>query len=180
MLGDRLTGFLLALFLLALTGMAWWRPEVLLRAGVLLGMLFALGWFFAGSAQTRSAPGILLPALLLTAGWVFSGVGANAALRGSILVGVLVVAAAVTFATMLSPRLGGWIHERWLAGAQPIAWCVSRLLLALIYYIVLTPMGLIMRFSGRDILGRRCGGGAESSWFEREEHPGLERYFRQY
>jgi hypothetical protein len=37
----------------------------------------------------------------------------------------------------------------------PVGWTVSRLLLAAVFYGVLTPVGLAFRLAGRDVLGLR-------------------------
>ncbi len=64
--------------------------------------------------------------------------------------------------------------------AFPIGWVISHLLLALIYYLVLTPIGLILKISGRDPLGRRLDPTASSYWVPLTEIKDAKRYFRQF
>jgi ABC-type uncharacterized transport system permease subunit len=51
-----------------------------------------------------------------------------------------------------------------LVGAVPIAWAVSHLVLVTIFYLVLTPIGLIMRLFGHDPLNARFDPDAKSYW----------------
>ena len=59
----------------------------------------------------------------------------------------------------------------------PVGWVVSSAVLAVIYYAVLTPIGLILRVCGHDPLQRRP---AATYWHKRPapRHPA--GYFRQY
>jgi hypothetical protein len=62
----------------------------------------------------------------------------------------------------------------------PIGWGASHLLLALIYYVVLTPIGLFRRFTANDPMGRHFDRGAETYWAPCETEEGTERYFKQF
>jgi len=68
----------------------------------------------------------------------------------------------------------------WTAATAPIGRAVSVLLLAITYYGVVTPIGLLMRLLGRDRLKRRFDGATGSYWIERDPGPvDPRRYFRQ-
>mgnify|MGYP001395189254 FL=1 len=62
----------------------------------------------------------------------------------------------------------------------PIGIVVSHLLIAAVYYLVITPIGLLLRLRGRDAMKRRFPGGEESYWVERETVEDQGRYFRQF
>ena len=65
--------------------------------------------------------------------------------------------------------------------AWPIGFVVSHVVLAAVYYLVLTPTGLLMRLFGYDPMRRRFDREATSYWTEREataKDP--KRYFRQF
>ncbi len=61
----------------------------------------------------------------------------------------------------------------------PIGFVVSRVLLALVYYLALTPIGLTMRLFRYDPLARRFDRGASSYWTPRQAPPTPESYFNQ-
>ena len=77
----------------------------------------------------------------------------------------------------LPASLGLWVYKAWTAVAFVIGTAVSNVILALIYYGMVTPMGLGLRLRGRDALRlRRPEGGtywvpvripSDKSYFER-------------
>jgi len=65
--------------------------------------------------------------------------------------------------------------------AWPIGFVVSHVILALVYYLVMTPIGVLMRLFGYDPMTRRGDRAGESRWVERaESERGPESYFRQF
>jgi multisubunit Na+/H+ antiporter MnhG subunit len=65
--------------------------------------------------------------------------------------------------------------------AWPIGFVVSHVVLALVYYLVMTPIGLAMRVVGYDPMNRRRDVSDESTWVERDSGTrGPESYFRQF
>jgi hypothetical protein len=61
--------------------------------------------------------------------------------------------------------------------AFPIGWVVSHLVLALLFYGVLTPLGLFFRAIGRDPLSRNYDLEAVSYWLPRCQPEDVRRYF---
>ena len=51
--------------------------------------------------------------------------------------------------------------------AHAIGWFNTRVILILVYYLILTPIGLLMRVFGKDILDQRLDGDASSYWIKR-------------
>lgn len=100
-----------------------------------------------------------------------SGVAAGAAWS----VGVLVPAigwAAPWFLRMV------YLGMAWLT--FPIGLVVSFVILAAVYYAVLTPIGLLMRWFGCDPMCRRRHTDAASYWASRKPAGDVRRYFRQF
>jgi hypothetical protein len=62
----------------------------------------------------------------------------------------------------------------------PIGFVASYVILAVIYYLVLTPTGLILRLRGHDPMQRRFDRNVRTYWTPREEEDAHERYFRQF
>jgi hypothetical protein len=61
----------------------------------------------------------------------------------------------------------------------PIGWVVSHVILAIVYYAVLTPIALLLRLFKYDPLTRRMDRGASTYWKPVSTSP-IERYFRQH
>jgi len=65
--------------------------------------------------------------------------------------------------------------------AWPIGFVVSHVVLAVVYYLVLTPIGLLTRLFGYDSMKRTFDGEVASYWVERSpETADPKRYFRQF
>ena len=82
-------------------------------------------------------------------------------------------------ATVFSPSLL-WVYRCWMAATVPVGVCLQVLLLCVFFYVVLTPVALVMRMLGRDPLARRFDGSAPSHWIPCRHHGDPRRYFRQY
>ena len=78
------------------------------------------------------------------------------------------------------PNLVRPIYVGWLVAAFPIGWTVSHVSLAVVYYLILTPLGLVSRLFGRDRLALRPKSGERTHWSALGEPPDVRRYFRQY
>ncbi len=62
----------------------------------------------------------------------------------------------------------------------PIGFVISHTVLAIVYYLVLTPIGLILRLCGRDPLQRRRNPQAQTYWVPHVPTTDVRRYFRQF
>jgi hypothetical protein len=62
----------------------------------------------------------------------------------------------------------------------PIGFVVSHVLIATIYFLVITPIGLVFRLLGRDVLGRRLEPGRATYWHERGPQRPAASYFKLY
>src|SRR5437763_14449096 len=68
---------------------------------------------------------------------------------------------------LLLPAPARAFHNAWMRFASALGYVNSRVLLTLMYYLVLTPYGFVMRLAGRDPLRRR-GKAGESYWIDRK------------
>ena len=64
--------------------------------------------------------------------------------------------------------------------ALPVGYLLSYLMLGALFYLLITPVGLLFRIIGRDPLQRRFEPEAESYWIPPGPRPPRERYFRQF
>ncbi len=89
------------------------------------------------------------------------------------------VGAGLLFVYLIAPPSRKLIYLAWMYAVFPIGWAVSHLLLALIYYLVLTPIGLLMRVLGHDAMKQKFDRQAPTYW-EQHRPAERERYFRQF
>ena len=81
----------------------------------------------------------------------------------------------ITKPDWLKPVFVGLMVATW-----PIGWVVSHLALGLLFYGVITPIGLVMRFMGRDPMTRRFDRSAATYWETYNPDRGVSRYLRQF
>jgi hypothetical protein len=91
-----------------------------------------------------------------------------------------VAAGVVGVVGLILPRLVLPVYVVMMALALPIGMVVSTVLLAVIYYLVVTPIGLVARVVGYDPMARRLDPKAATYWIERDPNVEARRYFRQY
>jgi hypothetical protein len=69
----------------------------------------------------------------------------------------------------------------WMRLAFIIEWLVTRLIMAGMFYLVLTPMGLIIKLSGKDLLDRKIERDKGSYWKKNTSRPfDLKTYEKQF
>ena len=78
------------------------------------------------------------------------------------------------------PREAYIVAKAVLFRIQPIGWLISHATLGLVFYLVLTPIGLVMRALGHDPMRRGFDREAESYWIKENPHRNLAGYFRQF
>ena len=130
-----------------------WKPDrATLRR---FGLSLAVGGIVAG-AVSAGWPGWLPAPLLL---WSLATVA-----------GVL---------ALLIPAALRLLHNALWGVTFAVFWLLGAIVLALIYYGLLTPIGLALRLTGRDPIARRLEPDADSYWRPLKQ-PGLSDYFKQF
>lgn len=78
-------------------------------------------------------------------------------------------AGVVLFAlSRISYRLMKPIHIGWMTLAFALGWLNTRLLLGLFFFLILTPIGVLMRLFGKDLLDQRIDRSATTYWKKRD------------
>lgn len=70
------------------------------------------------------------------------------------------------------PRSLAYVHRIWMAAGEVLGWINTRVLLCLIFYALVTPMGIIMRWLGRDPMRRGFEPGVETYRVLKPSRPG--------
>lgn len=90
------------------------------------------------------------------------------------------VGAILALAYYAVPGLRRPMFVGWMYAAYPIGYVVSHVLLGLVYFGVVTPIGLLMRAMGHDPMARRFDRSAPTYWVARERVSDVKRYFKQF
>ncbi len=126
--------------------------------------------------ELRQFAGIWFPAFWLAVASLlyFVAAGPRAAVAGAV-AGLAVGAIGVRRPAFMHP-----IYLAWMYAAYPIGFVISHLLLGLIFYGVVTPVGLVMKLVGYDPLQRRLRTGESSYWTRSATVADNTQYFRQF
>lgn len=63
------------------------------------------------------------------------------------------------------------LYIGWMKFAFALGWLNTRILLTVFYYLVITPIGLVIRLTGKDLLSRKLDRNAPSYWIRRAPAP---------
>jgi hypothetical protein len=114
------------------------------------------------NAQARKSALLVAAVLLGIAAWnLYRG-------RTTVVLVFGASGAALVVAGLLVPPAARAFHTAWMRFAAALGHVNSRVLLTLVYYLVVTPYGVVTRLVGRDPLRRRGPGTGESHWVERK------------
>jgi hypothetical protein len=102
--------------------------------------------------------------------------------RGQHQIGIAVAAMAVVVGVtgLIRPTAVRWVYVVATVLAFPIGWVVSQIMLAIMFYGIITPLALLFRIRGRDLLALKPAPNRSSFWTPKETPEDMGRYFRQY
>lgn len=120
----------------------------------------------------------LLGGVILWRGGLF---GADFGARGPavayVLWGIGVLSA---FFSTVAPEANRPLFVALQVVAFPIGWVLSHVVLAVVFFGILTPVGLVFRLIGRDPLAKRFDSNERSYWVDLPEVSDKKDYFRQF
>ena len=100
---------------------------------------------------------------------LFAFLGLGPLVRGRPVRGwALVVAAAFLLAALALPRMLAPLNRLWLRFGLVLHACISPVIMGLVFYTTVTPIGLARRLLGKDPLRRRFDRDAVTYWIERD------------
>ncbi|MCG3200968.1 MAG: hypothetical protein NFCOHLIN_00830 [Gammaproteobacteria bacterium] len=88
--------------------------------------------------------------------------------RGEVRPWALVVAAVFAVIAMTMPSMLAPLNKAWMRLGLLLHRVVNPIVLGLMYLVAIVPVGLLMRFLGKDLLRLKFSRGAPSYWIVRE------------
>ena len=89
----------------------------------------------------------------------------------------LIISFIFLFLGLLNSKILSPLNLFWIKLGEILGRIVAPLVMGIIYFIVVTPIGLFMRFIGKDILGKKFLN-TQSYWIKREKNIGsMKRQF---
>lgn len=90
-------------------------------------------------------------------------------------IGVVLVLAAG-----LAPLALKWVHGPWMIAALALGWIVTRILLTIVFFLVVTPIGLLQRLFAKRTIEVAFRTDAATYWQSRTARPISEDYEKQF
>ena len=84
----------------------------------------------------------------------------------AIVIGGCLLAPAVVF-----PKSLFWIHKGWMTVGHVLGWVNTRIILGVVFYAVVTPVGIVRRWLGKDPMGRQLRADLDSYRLVRKPRP---------
>ena len=66
----------------------------------------------------------------------------------------LVIAACLLIPAVLAPKSLVWPYKGWMVVGHVMGWINTRIILGVVFYVVVTPVGVLRRWLGKDPMGR--------------------------
>lgn len=76
----------------------------------------------------------------------------------------------------VAPMTLKFVYQIWMGLAFVLGWFVSRIILLILFYGVVTPIALLMKLLRKDLLHQKLDRNAASYWIRREEEPDPKKY----
>lgn len=94
---------------------------------------------------------------------------------------LLVISSSLLFFGLIAPSILLPAHKLWMSIAVVMGWIMTRVILVILFYLILTPLGFLARLFGKDFLSQKKDKNADSYWVVRKpvkfERSGHERQF---
>ena len=84
---------------------------------------------------------------------------------------LFIIAILLLSLSFLFPRILIPLHKLWMTLAVLLGWLMTRIILIILFYLVVTPIGLFAKLCGKDFLNRKFDREAQSYWIPRKPSP---------
>lgn len=91
---------------------------------------------------------------------------------GTVRLWALIVAFGFLVLAYLAPRLLSVPNKLWFKLGMALGAVVAPIVMALVYFVSIVPIGLIIRLTGKDPLRRKLDQNAKTYWIERDQPVG--------
>jgi|RhiMetdeSRZDD1v2_1073273.scaffolds.fasta_scaffold300362_3 hypothetical protein len=78
------------------------------------------------------------------------------------------------------PTAQHMVFQTWMTLVYPIGWIISHTLLAMLFYVVITPIGWLLRLCNHDLLQKKLDRSTRTYWTSHNTREDIKRYFQQF
>ena len=108
----------------------------------------------------------------ITMGIVLGLLGGFLLWRGKVYYPIFfIISTLFLFLGLVLPVLLKPIQKIWMVLALIMGWFMTRIILIILFYLIVTPIGLLARLFGKDFLNTKFNKNADSYWIPKKEAP---------
>jgi Saxitoxin biosynthesis operon protein SxtJ len=82
-----------------------------------------------------------------------------------------VLAGCLLIPAVVFPKALFWPYKGWMAVGHVLAWINTRIILGVVFYVIVTPIGALRRWLGKDPMGRQLRSDLDSYRITRKPRP---------
>ena len=71
--------------------------------------------------------------------------------------------------SIIAPKSLKYVYIISMKIAEPISWVMQKVIFSIFFFLIVTPIGLLMKLFGKDLLHQKIDKKAESYWLKKEE-----------
>ena len=83
---------------------------------------------------------------------------------------------AIFFLTFAAPRILSYVYRVWMMVAERISWVLLRILLGILFYVVISPISVVNRLRGNDLLDQKIDPSRLTYWKKKTRREGIKHY----
>ena len=84
----------------------------------------------------------------------------------------LILAIIFFLITFLKPLLLKPFNNAWIKLGELLGRIIAPIVMAIVYFLILTPLSLLVRLFGKDLIGMKFNNDIKSYWIKRKKHLG--------
>ena len=73
---------------------------------------------------------------------------------------------------LLNSRILSPLNKAWIKLGEILGRIVAPIVMAIVYFLILTPISLLVRLFGKDLIGMKFSNDVKSYWIKRKNHLG--------
>ena len=92
--------------------------------------------------------------------------------KGEINLYLISIASIFLILGLLNSKILTPLNKSWIKFGELLGRIIAPIVMAIVYFIILTPISLLVRLFGKDLIGMKFNKNSKTYWIKREKHLG--------
>ena len=85
---------------------------------------------------------------------------------------LIIISVIFLFLGLLNSKLLSPLNNLWIKFGEILGKIIAPIVMAVVYFLILTPISLLVRLFGKDLIGMKFSNNVKSYWIKRKKHLG--------